>query len=257
MSRPLAGKTVLVTRPRAQAQGLYAALRRQGALVLPAPLIRICGLSSYARLDAALRRLGSYDAAVFASRNAVDAFFRRLKRLGLEGCAPPRRLYAVGPGTAEALAQAGWTTALIPDKHDGKSLARRMGKVRGLRVLLPRAERANEDLPRLLRAKGARVDAVTAYRTAPDEAGGRILRQAVREGLDAVAFTSGSTVKHFVGRLSLPACRRLFGRAAAVSIGPVTSAALRSYGLRPAAQARRATDAELCRALAQYFKGVK
>lgn len=253
MSSPLAGKTVLIARPRAQARTLCAALRRQGAHVVAAPLIRISRLSSYARLDGALRRLADYDAVAFTSRNAVDAFFRRLKRLGPVPSALPTRLYAVGPATARALAHAGWKKAVIPRRHDGKALARRMGRVEGLRVLLPRALRAREELPRLLRAKGARVDAVAAYRTLPDEAGGRALRQALRNGFDAVAFTSGSTVEQFVSRLSLPACRRLLRKTAAVSIGPVTSAALKSYGLRPAAQARRATDAELCRALAQYF----
>jgi uroporphyrinogen III methyltransferase/synthase len=253
MLRPLLGKTVVVTRPRSQAAALCAALEREGATVLAAPLIRVAKPASYARLDAALRRLGDYDAVAFTSSNAVRSFFERLKRLklGLPGRRP--KLYAVGTSTARALALAGWRGAVVPKKHDSRALARRMGTVKGLRVLLPRALRAREELPRLLRGKGAKVDAVTAYRTVKDKTGGRRLRRATGRGIDAVAFTSGSTVERFVGGLSLTVCRRLLRRAAAVSIGPVTSAALRAYGLDAAVQAKQATDRELCRALVRHF----
>ena len=87
----------------------------------------------------------------------------------------------------------------------------------------------------------------------PDKAAAAALSRRI----DAVTFTSGSTVDHFVSGVGREACRRLFKTAAAASIGPVTSAALRSHGIKPAVQAQKATTNSLLQSLKQYFNGRK
>jgi uroporphyrinogen-III synthase len=247
--KPLAGRTVLVTRPEGPSGPLAAGLRALGARVLRAPVIRFAAPRSFARLDAALRRMAEYDAAVFASPRAVESVFARARALGLKPAAPPR-VFAVGPATARALRRRGWR-AVTARRRSAEGLAAAAGRVRG-RILLPRAEQGRAVLPRLLRARGARVDAVTAYRTVPDRRGARRLRRAAARA-DAVVFASGSAVESFLDGLGAAAGRRLFARAAAASIGPVTGAALARRGIKAAVQARRAGTAGLCAALARHF----
>lgn len=238
---------MVVTRPRDQARPLIAALERAGARVVAAPTIRIAPPSSYKALDASLRGLASFDGVLFTSRNAVERFFKRAAALRVRLHAP-RLVFAVGTETAAALRARGWK-ARAPKVHRGEALARALGEVKGLKLLIPRAKAAREVLPAMLRARGARITVAEAYRTVADPAGARALRAADKRGISAVTFTSGSTVEQFFKLFGPARSRKLFARAAAVSIGPVTSAALRALGVKPAAQARKATSEELARAV--------
>src|SRR5687768_9370640 len=110
---PLSGRTIVVTRPRAQAAGLAERLKRAGARVVAAPLIRDVEPLSYAAVDRALRALPSYDCVVFTSQTAARRFLDRARRLGLR-LSRPARLYAVGRETARALAESGWRAARSP-----------------------------------------------------------------------------------------------------------------------------------------------
>lgn len=240
-----------MTRPKAQARALSAALRKERLKVLAIPTIRIAAPRSYRKLDAALRLLAGFDAAVFASRNAVEGFF---KRAGASVLPRPKRLYAVGVETARALAQQGWHRARTPKTHRAEELARLMGRVRGLNILLPRAAAGREALPALLRRKGARVAVVEVYRTVLETSSRKPLKRAAKKGVAAVAFSSGSTVEQFIALLGRKRTRKLFKTAKAVSIGPVTSAALRARGIKPAAQAKSASAAELARAVLRALK---
>ncbi len=236
---------MVVTRPKAQARPLSDALAKLGARVVAAPLIKIVPPSSFKRLDASLLRLADYDGVIFTSRNAVESVFARAKSLGVK-LARPRKLFAVGTETAKALTQKGWRGAKTPKAHHGEALARSMGKVRGLKLLLPRAKVAGEALPRLLRSKGARLTIVEAYRTVVDRSSASLLKKESRNRIHAVTFSSGSAVEQFVKIFGKAQSRKLFKTARAVSIGPVTSKALRARGIRPD-QAKGAT----ARALAQ------
>ncbi|MFA6029322.1 MAG: inositol monophosphatase family protein [Elusimicrobiota bacterium] len=249
---PLRGKTVLLTRPKARAEGLTRALARKGARVVHAPLIRTVPPPSWSALDRALRELPDFDAVVFASASAVSAFFGRARTLGLRP-RPPRRLYAVGPATAAALRERGWNAAAVPERHEARALARRMGKVRGARILLPRALEGREELPRALRRAGARLVVAPAYRTVPDPEGLRALRALTRRGEtpDWTVFASPSAVEAFFSALGAPAARGFLAAARAASIGPTTSAALRRRGIEPAAEAGRRGAEELAGAVAR------
>jgi uroporphyrinogen-III synthase len=237
MAKPLAGRTVVVTRPRAQSALLAAALRARGARVVFAPLIRVAPPRSTRGIDAALRGLARFDAAVFASANAVERFFGRADSILPRRPPPPRVLAAVGGATRAALARRGWRAALVPERATAADLARALKLPRGARVLVPGAQRRRPELPALLRRGGARVVLATAYRTVFDPAGQRALSRALAAGADAACFASGSAVASAEAALGRGRARRAFRDCAAVAIGPTTAAELRARGIAPAVAA--------------------
>lgn len=252
MARP-PSRAVIVTRPRDSSRRLAAALRARGLRVVLAPLIRTIPPRSWRPLDAALKRLSAFDAAVFASAAAVDAFFDRARVRRIRPAAPPT-VAAVGPATAKALAARGWRATVVPEARRAEGLAAALRLPKGARVLLPRAERGREELPRLLRAAGARVTEASAYRTVADHEGRRALRRALADGAGAACFASGSAVDSAAAALGPERFRRAFRVCAAVAIGPVTAAALKRRGAR-AVVAATADDAALAAAAVRALRG--
>ena len=256
--KALAGRRILVTRPRGQSGELAGLLRRAGARVLALPAIRIGPPSSFRPMDAAARRLldGGYSAVVFTSANGVKSFFERLRRAepGLtarRAALASVRFAAIGPKTAEALKNRGVPAASCPSEHVGEALARSLRVRRGERLLLPQAAQARAVLARLLRKKGAKVDVVEAYRTSPDPAAARRLKAELLGGRppDWITFSSVSTVESLCGLLSRPQWRGVFKRCRAAAIGPVTGRALLKTGVRPSALARPCTAKGLAEAI--------
>lgn len=239
--RPLKGRRILVTRPQG-ADELARRLRNWGASVVHVPLIRIAPPRSWAPLDAAVRRLDRYDWVLFTSANAVRAFFGRLR-----GRKVPRRVGAVGPATAAAIRTAGGRVLRVAREHRAVALAAALRPLRGRHILLPQADIARQELRRVLVRRGARVDAVTAYRTLTAPGARRRLGRAAG-GLDVVAFASSSAVESLARALG-PGFRRLFRNVRAASIGPQTSATLRALGVEPAFEADPHTAAGLARAI--------
>ncbi|OGS01673.1 MAG: hypothetical protein A2V88_10955 [Elusimicrobia bacterium RBG_16_66_12] len=207
--------------------------------VVFAPLIKTAPPRSWRALDTALRGLCRYDAVVFASATAVDVFFDRAKTTMRKRPSPPPLTAAVGPATAKALARYGWKPSVVPEDARAEGLAAALRLPKGSRVLLPRAERGREILPRLLRKAGARVTLVTAYRTLADHDGRRALRQALSSGAQAVLFASPSAVESAACALGRERMKRAFLKIAAVAIGPTTASALQTCGVRPAAVSKR------------------
>ena len=231
---PLFGLRVLVTRPRQQMSALSRLLTEHGAEPVEAPAIEIAPVEDAAELDAALAALGTFDWVVFTSVNGVAAVFERFAALGRDARAfGGAQVAAVGSATAEALAERGiaadyvprtFTTAAIADGFSGIDM-------RGKRVLLPRADIAPTNLADALRARGAEVASIAAYRTLkPPDADART-REALASGtIGAAAFTSSSAVRNLMEALDGDA--RLLDGVMIASIGPVTSAAAREAGLR-------------------------
>jgi len=228
-SRPLAGRTVLVTRPADEAEELARPLRRLGARVVLAPTIQIVPSRS-APLTQALRELaeGAFAWVALTSPRTVAVLAERLRPREVRA-----RVAAIGEGTAEAFRRwAGREPELVPSTFTTAALARAFPRGTG-RVLCPRADIAPEGLEDALAAKGWEPIRVTAYRarfarSLPAEA-----RAALRRGeVDAVTFTSASTVRGFVRALG-PAK----GNPKVVCIGPVTAREARERGFSVAAVA--------------------
>jgi uroporphyrinogen III methyltransferase/synthase len=260
--RPLAGRTVVVTRPREQAGSLLEPLEALGAAVLLVPTIRIVPRPFDDAVAAALRELFTYQLVVFTSANAVRVFAGYLARGTEDGGMPPGPVVAaVGPATAAALERHGLACHLVPDEYVAEGLADSLAgtdaAAPGARVLIPCASDARDVLPETLRARGAVVDVLHIYDTV---AAGELAVPAARvEAADYITFTSASTVKRLAGLLDAaaasgggagrPLSERLAG-ARLCSIGPITSRTLRELGLEVAVEAREYTAAGLVTAVA-------
>ena len=245
---PLRGVRVLVGRARHQAGALSAELRKQGALVIEIPFIEIRKPRSFKPLDSSLRNLHAYDWLILTSVNGVEAMWERMSRLGLsldgnrERHHSQRdrvRVAAIGPATKNAIEQRGTRVDVVPREYVAESVVRSLkSKVKGKRVLLVRAKIARDVIPQELRRAGAQVDVVEAYETVVPRTSRTRLQQVMnnpRRRPHIVTFTSSSTVKNFVELLgarqsSKSRAAQLHGIQAA-SIGPVTSATLRDFGL--------------------------
>jgi uroporphyrinogen III methyltransferase/synthase len=246
---------VVVTRAREQAGELVRLLREQGAEVLQLPAIKILPPREHAPLVEAMAGLNAYDWVVFTSANGVAAFFEAFFR-GFEDLRDIGgvRLAAVGPATAEKLRELHLKVDLVPKEYVGREIARELAgyeSLENLRVLLLRAEAASPDLPKLLEERGAIVDDVACYRTAPetDDPEGHAARFAAC-GADWISFTSGSTVEFFNARFDLREAIRRFPGLALASMGPETTKAIRALGLPVAVEAAPHTVEGLADALA-------
>jgi uroporphyrinogen-III synthase len=239
----LAGRRIVVTRSERQSGGLRERLEQQGAEVLLLPTIETAPPESYGPLDDALRDAERFRWLVVTSANAVRVISERLAEIGLTiGSMAHLRCAAVGAATAEALRGLGLSVDVTPERYVGEALAAALrDRVRGERVLLVRAAAARDIVPDALKAAGSTVTAVDAYRTVvPADAVERARAVFGPDLPDAVLFTSGSTVMHLLDVLresGLAFPRQV----ACVSIGPVTSAALRDAGLTVAAEAETAS----------------
>lgn len=229
---PLAGRTVAVTRARAQASGLARRLTELGAKVVQAPAIRTRPLPG-PPLDPS-----GYDLICLTSPNGVDALFERLR----DRARPPRDaralagacIAAIGPGTAGALRRHGIEADIVPEQFVAESLVEALASIEAKRALVARASKARDILPEALRARGIEVDVLALYETLAEPLSERELREA--RTADYVTFTSSSTVSHFFAALH---GAELSPDTRTVSIGPVTSATLREHGVEPHVEAQR------------------
>lgn len=239
---PLAGRRIVVTRPAERAERLLKRLRARGAAPIAFPTIRLVPADS-GPLDAAIAALDRFHWVIFTSQTGVEACFARLAAAG-RGADDfaSRRVAAIGPATAAALRARGVEPAFVPAEFVAEAIVAGIGDVTGLRVLLPRADIAREALADGLRARGAEVVEVAAYRTVTSGAPPPAL-----EGVDAITFTSSSTVRHFVESGADP------GRAKIVCIGPVTAATAQELGLPVHAVASAYTEDGLIEALEGVF----
>jgi len=235
----LAGRRILVTRALHQAGKLCDGLRALGAEPVEVPVLEIQPPKSYEALDAALRRLNSYDWLIFTSANAVPITDVRTKDLGITLSEFKPKVAAIGKATAQAveifLHQ---KVSLTPREYVAESLVAELApQIAGKRVLLARAEIARDVIPDALRAAGAQIDVVEAYRNVMPKAAPEQLRQALADGMDAATFTSSSSATHLAEAAHAAGIAWPLAGVPAVSIGPITSQTLRELNWPPAAEA--------------------
>lgn len=236
---PLAGRRVLVTRASHQAGKLSEGLRALGAEPVEVPVLEIRPPESPEALDAALLGLGRYDWLLLTSANTVRALANRASALGMELAQPSGlKIAAVGESTASAALDAGLVVTFVPDSYVAERLIDGLASnAAGKKILLARAAAARDVIPDALRAAGAVVDVVDAYRNCMPDSAPERLRIALAEGFDAVIFTSSSSVTHLAEAASAAGVGWPLAEALAVSIGPITSGTLRGLGWEPVAEA--------------------
>jgi uroporphyrinogen III methyltransferase/synthase len=253
--RPLFGRRVGVTRARAQASDFATALSRLGAEVIQFPTIRIVEPADPEPLRRAVREAERYDWIIFTSVNGVQRFWSELRASGrdtrvLGGVS----LCAIGAATAAAIELEGARADVVPDEYVAESVVASLSAetdLRGSRILLARAETARAVLPESLVEMGATVDDVVAYRTVPDGAAAQRVARAIEAGsVDLITFTASSTVRNFVELVGTE-----IGAATVASIGPITSATAREFGLPVHVEASEHTIPGLVAAIQAHFAG--
>ena len=260
---PLAGRTVILTRARAQASEFAAKLEGYGARVVACPVIEIVEPESYAPLDEAIENLFGYDWLVFTSTNGVEHFLRRLAARGLDVSELDElRVCAIGAATAERLGEAHVHVDVVPEQFKAEGVYAALESFVGGReelsqknFLIPRAAVARDYLPRALEEAGARVDVVAAYRTVRPETTERARVEAMLVGgaVDCITFTSSSTVTNFAQLFDTTDLGELLSGVTVACIGDITATTAADYGLQTDIQPAEFTTNALARAIAHFF----
>ncbi len=257
-TRPLFGKRILVTRPREQAHELSSLLAGYGGDPIECPTIQVVPPESWADLDDAILNLERYQWLVFTSVNGVRPFMNRLQHHHRDARALAGvKIACIGPRTAEELNAHGLRADLIPQEFQAEGLIEAMATagVPGQRILIPRAAEAREVLPEQLRAAGAEVRVVIAYRTNPSAVESQRLKDMLRrQDIHVITFTSSSTVRNFCALFDSPEeVKKLTEAAAVACIGPITAQTAREHGLPVTIQAAQNTVPALVEAIVQHF----
>ena len=260
---PLTGKTVVITRARAQADEFVTELKRYGADVVVCPTIEIKPLEDYARLDEAIEHLYGYDWLIFTSANGVDHFFKRLHQQQRNAHELDEiKVCAIGDATAERLHSLHVHVDVVPAEFKAEgvyaALVSFMGgeeSLRGMNILIPRASVARDFLPKALDQAGARVDVVPAYSTSlPEHLDKGHVAAMLSGSADCIAFTSSSTVKNLATLFDTQDLSGPLKNVIVACIGDVTAATANEYGLTVQIQPSEFTIPALARAIAEHFR---
>ena len=252
-SRPLYGKRIVVTRTRKQAGALSSRLRELGADVLEIPTIRIEPPKDVLGFAEMVRDAHAYDWLVFTSPNGVDAFFEIFYKIYKDAREIGGvQIAAIGPATAARVREYRLAVDLQPDEYVAEAVVKAFKKecsVDNQRILIARAQEARDVLPAELTKLGAIVDVAAAYQTVPEtEDRSGAMARFREEGADMVTFTSSSTAENFMAlKLPLPPGLKT------ASIGPITSATMRSLGLNVDVEATQYDIPGLVEAIAGYY----
>jgi uroporphyrinogen III methyltransferase/synthase len=256
--RPLARKTIVVTRAGAQARELRDHVEELGGIVVDFPTIEIRPPENFAAFDAAVAEIGRYHWLIFTSVNAVDPFMSRLQRGGKTTAAlSGLKIAAIGPETAKKLAAAGIGAQLVPERYQAEGLLETVTPemMRDKRVLIPRAAEAREILPDTLRRWGAAVEVVIAYQTAlPQIDPAPLIELLRRNAVDVITFTSSSTVRNFLRLLGKKSFGEVAGGSLLACIGPITAETVTHLGGRADIVATEFTVAGLIRMIVDHFR---
>lgn len=223
----LAGKKIVITRPRLQSKNFSQKLINLGAEIINFPTIEIIPTGNSA-LDSALEKLDNYDWIIFTSVNGLEIFFKRFseKKLNLKDF-HSLKFAVIGSKTSETLNNYNIKADLIPDEFVGESLVSKFAEIdiMGKRFLIPGAALSREILPEKLVEYGAIVDNIAIYETVlPDSAGVEfIINRLFNENIDYITFTSSSTVNNFFEILQNYPLEKLVSQTKVVCIGPVTA----------------------------------
>ena len=255
-AKPLVGRKILITRARDQAAVFSSSLRDLGAEVIELPTIEIVPPASWKGLDRAIDQITSYNWLIFTSVNGVNFFWQRWKERNKDRLPPSLKICAIGPATAYQLMEKGIEVHTTPKEFVAEAILKGFEKsmLKGKRILLARAKEARDILPEGLRKMGAQVDVVETYRTVKPKGGSKGLKQLLTKGkVDAITFTSSSTVNHFAELLKKEDLQNLLSGITIACIGPITARTAKNWKMRVQIQPKEYTIPALTQAIVQYF----
>jgi uroporphyrinogen III methyltransferase/synthase len=260
--QPLRNKSALLVCSPLKSPDLTEGLESMGAAVLPFQAIDIRPLKSSDVLDSALSSIERYDLIIFTSSYAVRHFVRRMGELHVPAEKASRpRVCAIGPATARAARECGIAVSIIPQEFVAEGVLRELDlslgglqKLRGQRILLPRAKEAREILPSELSAAGAVVDVAPCYETVQAAPDGSIVQRIRAQPPDLLVFTSSSNVSNFAAITGADDARRILQSATVAALGPITAKTVESYGKRPEILPDQNTIPSLLAAIRLYYR---
>lgn len=261
-SKPLFGKRIVVTRSKEQSRKMADKIGDNGGEAILFPTIEITAPSDYGPLDRTIARITDFDWVLFTSENGVDHFFKHFFDLGkdVRQLAGPK-FGAIGPVTAKAIRSRGIKVDMLAKEFVAEGILEffESENLRGQRFLIPRAEKARDILPEGLIRKGAIVEVVPVYRTVrPSGPNIDAIKKSLEDkSIDALTFTSSSTVTHFMEMFSGARIKDLLDGVLLASIGPVTSDTLVRNGYRASVEAEEYTVDGLIRALVDHYRSGK
>lgn len=257
-AKPLEGKRILITRAKAQAANFANQIRALGGIPVVIPLIKIHHPTDRTPLVEAVNDMRSFDWLVFTSQNGVKAFFSivHTEKIPSEWL-DNMKIAVVGEKTREPVEVQGFDAHVIPaGDYTAEALADELLKhvKRGERVLFPKGNLARDVLPDSLRQRGIHVEDVVAYETGMnEEAQADLATEVTSERLDVIAFTSPSTVNHFVTLLDSVDWRSKINQTCLAAIGPITERAMHKHGLTPNVVANLNTTEGLLQEVVQFL----
>ncbi len=263
--KPLFGQRILVTREHS---GEFELLEELGAEIIEFPTIEIVPPITWDDLDKSIDKIETYNWLIFTSANSVKFFFKRFFERDkdireLKGI----KICAVGSKTALEVKKYGMKVDLVPEEFNAEGLVEAFLKehraqntehrLKGLKILLPRAEVAREIFPEKVKEMGGEIDIATAYRAVTPEIHGKRLKRFLKEGKISIAtFTSAATFNNFMSIMDHDAHELLRGVAIAV-IGPVTARAVEKAGLKVSIMPEQATIEAMAQEIIEWLKNNK
>ncbi|NQS99131.1 MAG: uroporphyrinogen-III C-methyltransferase [candidate division Zixibacteria bacterium] len=254
--KPLAGKTIMVTRPGGQAAEIYHKLRKLGAEVLALPTIATEGYLDNEGWKRFERLRGGW--LIFTSENGVKYFFQGFLREGGDFRRIAKfSIASIGAGTEKALKQYGFKTDFVPSKYTVNTLAEELTSEyewKGVNAVRVRGNLGDDIIEAALEKAGAKVLPLEVYLTFTAEWDEGMRAAFAEAEIDAVTFSSGSTVAGLVEILGEAEFQCFIESTAVISIGPVTSDILRQAGGEPAIEAKVHTMEGVIDAVVEYFR---
>jgi uroporphyrinogen III methyltransferase/synthase len=253
----LTGKRIVVTRPRTHAGELARRLSQLGAEVIEFPTIAIEPPMDHAPMDRAIAQLSQYDWLFFTSINGVQSFFDRLRHFGNDSPDIEHlKVVAIGPETARRLEGEGVHVFMVPEKYQAEGILEALdpAEIRGRRILMPRAAKAREILPKTLRQWGAFVDVVQAYKTVLPQDCQFGLRELFKKQIDVITFTSSSTVENFLRLLEGEDLVSILRGVTIACIGPITGRTAIDSGLQVDIVSSEFTIPGLVAAIVRFYE---
>jgi uroporphyrinogen-III synthase len=252
----LSGKRIVVTRPKHQSVALAALIEARGGESICIPVIEIAPMDDYTELDQELSRIDSYDWLIWTSVNGVAAVWDRFESLGIYPNFENVCVAAIGPKTAAALEARGVLPDFIPEQFVAEAILPGLGDVRGLRVLLLRADIARAALVESIRAGGGIARDIPVYQTLPAQPEPGVWEE-FRAGVEIIIFTSSSTVINFKRMVQEQGygVEALPGDPLIACIGPITAATAAECGFDVAVVPQAYTIEGLIQALERRLHG--
>jgi len=255
-TKPLFGKTIVVTRPKDQASELIKIFEAEGGNVIPFPTIKITPPKSYKSLDKAIENIEQYEWIVFTSVNGVQSFFDRLKHLGKDiRTLHKAKIAAIGEITAQKVQSRDIKVEMVPENYKAEGLIKlfKKNKIKGSKILIPRAKVARDILPESLIKMGANVDVITSYVTRKPTKlqTNKLIKLLDEEKIDLITFTSSSTVRNFFELI--PNFKQIKNKPLIACIGPITAKTVRDHGYKTVIIPKHYTVKHLGDKITEYF----